>query len=68
MDAETTEVAMVRSPGDRRWREGRGFSLGELKAAGLTVSQARRMGLRVDLRRKTTHPENVEIVKSSMTG
>ena len=40
-------------------REGRGYSCGELSAAGLTVLQAREFGAKVDMRRRTAHPENI---------
>ncbi|OYT64617.1 50S ribosomal protein L13e [Candidatus Bathyarchaeota archaeon ex4484_205] len=47
-------------------RKGRGFSRNELKEAGLTVAEAKRLGLRVDPRRRSTHPENVKMLKQFM--
>jgi len=44
-------------------REGKGFSLGELKAVGLTVEQARKLKLKVDKRRSTVHPWNIEALQ-----
>jgi large subunit ribosomal protein L13e len=37
--------------------------MGELKEAGLNAGEAKRIGLPVDARRKSTHAENVEILK-----
>jgi large subunit ribosomal protein L13e len=48
-------------------REGRGFSLAEVQAAGLNASEAKTLGIPVDLRRKSTHEENVEILKEYIT-
>ena len=44
-------------------RVGRGFSLGELKEAGITLIEAKRLGIRVDKMRKSVHPWNVEALK-----
>lgn len=44
-------------------REGRGFSLGELKAVGLDPKRAMKLGIYVDKRRKTVHEWNVEALK-----
>lgn len=48
----------------RPLKVGRGFSEGEVKALGLTVKEARLLGIYVDERRKTVHPENVEALRS----
>ncbi|TFG32650.1 hypothetical protein EU528_02890 [Candidatus Thorarchaeota archaeon] len=56
----------VLCPKDSRPRRGRGFSREETSQAGLTIDNARKMGLIVDLRRKTTYPENVEALKQYM--
>ncbi|HEY3094502.1 MAG TPA: ribosomal protein L13e [Nitrososphaera sp.] len=45
-------------------RAGRGYSLGELKEAGLDSRTARKGGMPVDVWRQTKHPENVEQLKS----
>ena len=50
----------VKSPRDQRPKKGRGFSSEETAQAGLTIDEARRMGLIVDIRRKTVHSENVD--------
>ncbi|MEM2117876.1 MAG: ribosomal protein L13e [Candidatus Bathyarchaeia archaeon] len=44
-------------------RLGRGFSREELKKAGISVSDALKLGVPVDLRRRTVHEENVATVK-----
>ena len=53
----------VKSPRDGRPKRGRGFSSEETAQAGLTIEEARRMGLIVDIRRQTVHPENVDALK-----
>lgn len=55
---------VVRVPGSlNKVREGRGFSLGELKEANLTLHDAKRIGIRVDKRRRSVHEENVEALR-----
>ena len=54
---------MVKSPKDLQPRKGRGFTKSELVAAELNIKEARSMGLMVDIRRKTHHEENVELLK-----
>ncbi len=46
------------------WRWGRGFSVGEIKAAGLTVKDAALLGLPVDKRRRTVWDVNVKSIKT----
>ena len=63
MSFDTFAEPVVKSPRDARLKIGRGFSIDEAKQAGLTIAEARRMGLIVDLRRKTTHQENIDALK-----
>lgn len=44
-------------------RLGKGFSLEELKKAGLNVKQALKLGIFVDCRRRTLHEENVKALE-----
>jgi len=44
-------------------RKGKGFSRGELKEAELDSKQALKLGIPIDLRRKTKRKENVKILK-----
>ena len=43
---------------------GQGFSPNELKEAGVNKQQAKQMGIRVDVKRKSTHQENVDCIKA----
>jgi len=43
--------------------ESRGFSLTELKNAGLTKQDAMKIGIPLDVKRKSMHNENVETLK-----
>lgn len=51
--------------GKPRVREGRGFSLAELRSAGVSLDQARTLKIPIDLRRKTAYESNVEVVRTS---
>lgn len=48
-------------------REGRGFSLGELKEAGITKDLARKLGIYIDERRRSVHEENVQALKKFLS-
>mgnify|MGYP001268946610 CR=1 FL=1 len=45
-------------------KPGKGFSPNELKQAGVTKQQAKQIGLPIDIKRKSTHEENVETIKA----
>ena len=49
-----------------KWRHGKGFSYGELEAAGLATADAVRRSIPVDRRRRSTHRENVETIRRSI--
>lgn len=59
---------MVKRPkvSEKRGRRslGKGYSPGELKKAGLSMSEAVKLHVAVDPRRKTAHEENVEAIKT----
>ena len=44
--------------------ESRGFSLTELKNAGLTKQDAKKIGIPLDVKRKSAHDENVATLKA----
>ncbi len=54
---------LARSPLSRKIRVGKGFSKGEITAAGLTLDRAEELGIPVDKRRKSIHKENIELLK-----
>ncbi len=49
--------------GQSRERLGRGFSLFEIKTAGLSAGQARKMAIPVDSRRKSRYDANVDLLR-----
>ncbi len=48
-------------------RTGKGFSPDELKEAGITAAEAKKMDMPVDWKRKTSHEENIECLKAHQT-
>lgn len=59
--------ATVKSPKGKK-RVGRGFSLFELKEAGINIKEAKKLGIYVDKRRKSLHEENVKKLKELERG
>jgi len=49
-------------------RRGKGFSREELKRSGLSPKEALKLNIPVDLRRRTVHVENVNIIKEFLGG
>jgi len=49
-----------------RNREGRGFSRSELKEAGIDLERALKLRIPTDLRRRTKHTNNIEVLRRYM--
>ena len=47
-------------------RLGRGFSYQELKNANMDVRMAKKLGIRIDPRRRTAHKENIGLLKKEL--
>ena len=58
-------IALVRQP-HGAWRRGKGFSYGEIHAAGTTVAHARCRTIPVDQRRRSIHIANVDTIRRSL--
>lgn len=56
-----TRSKVFKKHGERRF--GKGFSLSELKNAGMNFKEAKELGIPTDPRRRTVHEENIEIIK-----
>jgi len=57
--------AIVYTPIRPRPRKGRGFSIKEVREAGLTLHEAKRLGALIDKRRRTSHTQNVQLLKEN---
>ncbi len=53
---------IVKQNGKRK--AGQGFSPDELKAAGISKQQAQQLKIRIDMRRKSSHQENIDTIKA----
>ena len=54
---------VVFSMGSAKPKVGRGWSMGEIRSAGLSRKQMRSLHLKIDKFRKAVHEDNVEILK-----
>jgi len=45
-------------------RMGKGFSPDEIKQAGINATDARKLGIPIDRKRKTAHQENINTLKA----
>ena len=60
-----SNIATVKSPSrEGHIREGNGFSLTEIKAAGKTIAFLKELNIKIDYFRKSTHEWNIEQLKA----
>jgi len=58
-------ISMVKSPSkDRKKRKGCGFSLPEIKKAGKSIEEIKKLKVKIDYFRKSIHDENIEKLKN----
>lgn len=60
-------IRPVVSSGSGNPKVGTGWSKGEIKATGLTRKQLRSLHLKIDKFRRTTHEDNIELLKKIKT-
>jgi ribosomal protein L13E len=56
--------AVITKQNGKKATSQKGFSPNELKEAGINKEQAQMLGIRVDVKRKSTHQANVDCIKS----
>ena len=59
----TSEPLACVMTGHGKLRRGKGFSLSEIRAASITMQDAKRLPIRIDKRRRTTHGVNIATIK-----
>jgi large subunit ribosomal protein L13e len=62
-ETKMKSIAFVRKK-DGKPKEGRGFSVKELQEAELDLKKTLKLEIPVDLRRRSLHKENVEVLKA----
>lgn len=62
---EKVNAVVYTSTRKPKLREGRGFSLEEIRKAGLTLHKAKRLGISIDKRRRTSHTQNIQTLKKN---
>ncbi|MFX1311489.1 MAG: ribosomal protein L13e [Promethearchaeota archaeon] len=64
MESKQKLIATVKSPSkDAHIRKGEGFSLNEIKQAGLTIKLLKELNIKIDYFRKSIHTKNIEQLK-----
>ena len=65
MESKQKLINRVKSPAkEANLREGKGFSLKEIKEAGKSVDLLKRLNIKIDFFRRSAYPENVEQLKT----
>jgi len=65
MEKNNQIIAIVRSPSkDKDQRKGSGFSLLEIKKAGKSIEEIKKLRIKIDYFRKSIHDDNVEKLKN----
>jgi len=65
MKSKTEIIATVKSPAkDSHWRQGKGFSLKEVKESGRNINQLKELRINIDYFRISANPENIEALKN----
>jgi large subunit ribosomal protein L13e len=57
-------IVAVKTNPDGKTKKAKGFSRSELKEAGLTLQDAKKIGVPMDIKRKSLHDENIATLKA----
>jgi len=65
MESKNAIKSIVKSPArDSQLRTGQGFSLSEIEASGHSISTIKKLNIKIDYFRKSSHEHNIESLKS----